>query len=60
LKWEKASHAGKLGSVATGDLLHTEGDKLCLELVELLHQLVALLRLELAGADLEGGRHADG
>lgn len=49
-------HPGELGSVSTGDLLNSERDKLGLELIELLEELVALLVLKLAGADLEGRR----
>lgn len=54
-----ASHASELRGVTARDLLNTEGDKLGLELVELLDQVVARLRNELSGADLGGGRHAE-
>lgn len=47
------SHASELGGVAAGNLLNAERDELSLELLELLDELVALLVLELAGADLE-------
>jgi hypothetical protein len=46
-------HASELGGVAAGNLLNAERDELSLELLELLDELVALLVLELAGADLE-------
>lgn len=47
-------HLGELGSRATGDLLGAQADKLGLQLVKLLLEVVLALSHELAGLDLSG------